>query len=386
MRGDELLHAVIEHPDDTHTRLVYADWLEDQGEVDRAILIRMQAALVDVPEHDYRWIECRSWAADHPDAHAQPPLPAGVRWSGPYRAIPERLGVLDVDAFLAHAPELFANAPIRALDVDAREAHFRLDRLVASRWLDRITEIRFTLGSFGSEQIRQLEQLTAIESLELGYEGVTAEGLHTLVGCRFAQRLETLVLPYNFFLRHGLGIEAFREAKLPRLRHLDVRKNRIDGSMVRAITENPSLGLTRLSLSENPIGDAGWRAIAESKLPLEHLDLGKTHPRVAGVRALASSPLARTLETLKIDHDKLGPQAIAALLSSPWPELEFLDISSQRFTESALFMLATTSAFPKLQRADLRPLPTRGYGDSPWTQRLAAWFESTTRMRSQHPL
>src|SRR5262245_45981693 len=37
-----LLQAVIEAPDDDVPRLIYADWLEDHGETERAEFIRMQ--------------------------------------------------------------------------------------------------------------------------------------------------------------------------------------------------------------------------------------------------------------------------------------------------------------------------------------------------------
>jgi uncharacterized protein (TIGR02996 family) len=40
-----LLQAILDQPDDDALRLVYADWLEEHGEQDRAELIRVQIAL-----------------------------------------------------------------------------------------------------------------------------------------------------------------------------------------------------------------------------------------------------------------------------------------------------------------------------------------------------
>jgi uncharacterized protein (TIGR02996 family) len=38
----EWLRTICEVPEDIHTRLVYADWLEENGEGERAELIRLQ--------------------------------------------------------------------------------------------------------------------------------------------------------------------------------------------------------------------------------------------------------------------------------------------------------------------------------------------------------
>jgi uncharacterized protein (TIGR02996 family) len=45
-----LLQAIIESPADDLPRLVYADWLEEHGEADRAELIRVQIKLAGFSE------------------------------------------------------------------------------------------------------------------------------------------------------------------------------------------------------------------------------------------------------------------------------------------------------------------------------------------------
>lgn len=42
--GDALLRDVLEHPDEDAVRLIYADWLADQGDMDRAEFVREQIA------------------------------------------------------------------------------------------------------------------------------------------------------------------------------------------------------------------------------------------------------------------------------------------------------------------------------------------------------
>src|SRR5208282_4785763 len=43
--GDALLHTIIDHPDDDMPRLVYADWLEENGQAERAEFTRLKIGL-----------------------------------------------------------------------------------------------------------------------------------------------------------------------------------------------------------------------------------------------------------------------------------------------------------------------------------------------------
>src|SRR5436190_18493696 len=48
------LSDICEHPDDDAPRLVFADWLSDHGEADRAEFIRVQIELAKLAEDDPR--------------------------------------------------------------------------------------------------------------------------------------------------------------------------------------------------------------------------------------------------------------------------------------------------------------------------------------------
>jgi uncharacterized protein (TIGR02996 family) len=50
--GDAFLGDIIEHPDDDAPRLIYADWLDDQGQPERAEFIRLQCLLASLPQDD----------------------------------------------------------------------------------------------------------------------------------------------------------------------------------------------------------------------------------------------------------------------------------------------------------------------------------------------
>ena len=46
------LRAIIEHPEDDTPRLIYADWLEENGDPDRAEFIRVQCELARLDDHE----------------------------------------------------------------------------------------------------------------------------------------------------------------------------------------------------------------------------------------------------------------------------------------------------------------------------------------------
>ena len=52
---DAFLRAIREHPDDDTPRLVYADWLDEHGDADRAEFIRAQCALARLEDGPERW-------------------------------------------------------------------------------------------------------------------------------------------------------------------------------------------------------------------------------------------------------------------------------------------------------------------------------------------
>src|SRR5262245_36424866 len=115
MNDAAFLEDIIEHPDDDAPRLVYADWLDDHDQHDRAEFIRLQCAMAREP-------------ADHPD---RPRWRGRLRalsvherdWAGPIadrsEAFRFRRGFvewaeIDAGALVKH-PALVRGTPIRAL-------------------------------------------------------------------------------------------------------------------------------------------------------------------------------------------------------------------------------------------------------------------------------
>jgi uncharacterized protein (TIGR02996 family) len=129
------LQAIREHPEDDAPRLVYADWLEEQGQAERAEFIRVQCALA------------------REDGDDQPPALAarerelwrlhGKAWSAPLRPYSNRFEfrrgfpaevLVRAKAFLAHAEAIFDAAPVSS--VRLRSARELIEGLAKCPWLE----------------------------------------------------------------------------------------------------------------------------------------------------------------------------------------------------------------------------------------------------------
>jgi uncharacterized protein (TIGR02996 family) len=110
----ELRRRIVDDPDDDELRLVYADFLEELGELERAELIRAQIELAHVDRDDSQfWAVSAAVQRYQPgcvDALRLPPRVTGGFCRG-------LLGFLltEIDAFVEHGPELAREHPIEAL-------------------------------------------------------------------------------------------------------------------------------------------------------------------------------------------------------------------------------------------------------------------------------
>jgi uncharacterized protein (TIGR02996 family) len=86
---EALVRAIIERPDDDAPRLIFADWLDENGEPERAEFIRIQCELANKATQDDRWRELVARADDHLRKHGElwtkgPATTRAVYWRGGY--------------------------------------------------------------------------------------------------------------------------------------------------------------------------------------------------------------------------------------------------------------------------------------------------------------
>jgi uncharacterized protein (TIGR02996 family) len=256
-QAEAFLQAVCDNPDDDTPRLVYADWLEEQGQADRAEFIRIQCALA--------------------------------------------------------AARVDTNRP--ALEAREQELLKRYEEEWAGPLVERVQEWRFHRGFIDEVRVEAraflagadtLFRLTPVQHLHLYWSLVLpyqrARLMRVVSECTYLARLLSLDLGSTYMGSDGVGALVVSE-HLVRLDRLDLRSNHISDRGVRRLVESPLLArLTDLDLSYNDIKPAGVRALAagldllavrEEVLRLRILNLIGNDLGMAGRRAILGSPVLK---------------------------------------------------------------------------------------------
>jgi uncharacterized protein (TIGR02996 family) len=320
MTHDEaFLEDILENPDDDTPRLVYADWLDDCGQLDRATFIRVQVERARRPDESDRTRALRRQAEELLRAHWDEwvrPLAAvvgdepGEGWlRGGYH--PESLSkfrrgfvsLLDMEArrFLRCAGELFRLAPIRHLRLrHAGEVAAQLAACPFLRWLE------------------------GLEFIDYYSEPIHATAMAHLADSPHLERLRYLWL-YN----NHLGDEGGEH--LARARWL--------------------AGVEVLELGDNGLSSRGVSAVASTAQAFRpvRLRLGGNEPGSDGLAVLGNSPIAARLSVLALDNCRLGPLAAAALAKAAGlAALRCLDLDYNPLGDEGAVLLAQAEWMPRL--------------------------------------
>ena len=378
--AEAFLQRIRAYPDDDAPRLIFADWLDEEGDP-RGRFVRVQLALASLAEDDP---ERRRWLIEERDllsAHR-------LAWEGPLRGLASgcvfRRGLIDevkVEArrLLRHGHELFTAAPVRhlhlldvsdslpavlrcpylgrlaALTVHAQHTGEPLARAVAqSEHLAGLKRLALTRNRFADDAAERLAlspHLAGLEELDLGENEIGETGARALAASPHLAKLVRLELRDNrlgpagaeavagaerLASLHYLGLSGndvgqprlhtlAGAASLLRVPALDVSANGLTPAAVQAIFARPpggdpaALRLLELDLSFNPLGDDGVRVLAQSPQAanLTSLRLAKCGIGDEGARVLANSPHLDRLESLNVENNPINEAGFRAFRDSP---------------------------------------------------------------------
>ncbi|MBM3979451.1 MAG: TIGR02996 domain-containing protein [Planctomycetes bacterium] len=320
------LEAIFARDADDRPRLVYADFLDDCGEPERAELVRVQLALARLSDDDPRRPELSDRQAELLTrnraawtAHLAG-LVVGVDFR---RGVPDSVTV-EAATFLARGAELFERLRVRRLrllDVSAVAA-----KLAASPLLAGVRELDLCnadLGGAGLAALARSPHLARLEALDLGFNGLDDDGVTALaVSSGFAD-LAALALNDNDRIS-GDGLKALAESPFfAGLTALDVSGNDINEHGLRALAASANLPRLRAFRAHgNSFGDAGLAALVGSPLFARMVKTGAAVELranaigAAGAAALASCPALAGCAALDLSTNYLGDAGLAALLRS----------------------------------------------------------------------
>jgi uncharacterized protein (TIGR02996 family) len=349
---EAFLSDVSDNPGDDAPRLIYADWLDDQGGTDnpRAEFIRLQCRRSRLPSDHPEQQTLAARESELLDRHerawrAELPHLEDITWEDFERGFIEAVFAAEAEAFLYQAPAIFAAAPIRRVQVgriDLPDAGL----LAGSPWLARLTELNLGnstgLCPEGLRALTSSPHLANLTALLLHYNPLGDEGAAQVGESLWLGRLRELYLSGTEL--GDLGVHTLASAGgLPLLTDLDLRDNRLTDAGARSLAFNRGLEqISTLWLVNNQIGEAGAEALAWTEnLPhLRHLYLNYNPIGNAGAAAFATGPHCRALVELDLRHCRIRDAGARALAASPYlDQLQLLWLSGNRLRMETLTLL-----------------------------------------------
>lgn len=372
MNQAAFLEAILAEPDEPAHRLVYADWLDDQGESDRAEFIRLQVGR----ETLVPW----SRAARASLAREQQLLNQhGAEWAGDIARIATRYRFhggfveeisIPCDRFLAEGHVLLRLAPIRRLNLRHTQALIGLlndekNQNQLAKLLAGVMSLDLTreyLDERSGLLLLNLPTVPPLRELYLWNSSLTAAGLELLAEQPVLDGLESLGLrglheEVNLLLRSprlgrlrrlhlnadsALAVWLSKHPLLRQLEELTLSHGSLSSEAVEALVGSPLVGgLERLDLSFVPFDRASLRALANENLlgRLRWLNLSMSL-RNTGIDGLVSSPLLRRLEGLDLSLNRLSHQAAKLCRHKGACRLETLDLLYNDISASVQAKLA----------------------------------------------
>ncbi len=247
---ESLYRAILAEPEDDGLRLIYADWLEENGRAERAEFIRVQMELARIGNAGPRWKVLRADEKKLWSIHRESwltGLPAHLR----KRDIRFHKGFLEE---LAGPPKIWAGC---WEELFARHPIYRI----------RVTG---AVGRAEAGELAVIPQMGKVRVLVLagGRLVEPSKNLAVLFGSPFLSGLRRLDLSGGGLTWRESALLAGSPALLG-LRGLILADNEIGPKGAEWLADIPwREGLNELSLANNPIGDAGAKALAGSA----HLD------------------------------------------------------------------------------------------------------------------
>jgi uncharacterized protein (TIGR02996 family) len=383
----DFLRAIQENPDDDAPRLIYADWLEERGDDERAEVIRLGCELARLREGDPRW----PWIEKHlPELHPgdhdclfndgtrraqlaerqrellkandrkwreRLPKLRGLHWGRFERGFISTIRVTYPLDFAANAEALFAASPIT-------EAHFeglsinRLSKLIASPHLSRLRGIRLSTAvaadAYLVGAVAGCEHLANLTKLDLNDNDIGPEGCRVLAGTPHLANLTTLHLKWCMLGTEG-AIALLQSPYLKRLRALHVGFE-LDFSLTR-IAALPELAkVAELEMTRNEMGPRQVAEFGQSPYvkKLTHLGLSNNALGVEGGGILAGAAFLEQLVSLDVDYNNLGDQGVRMLLASPrTAALQVLRLAANKIGDEGATILASAPHLAGLRLLDL---------------------------------
>ncbi len=261
---EPFLQAIRQAPGDDTPRLIYADWLEEHGQADRAEFIRLQCRIARLPDLSLEMPRLMERVEDLLRSHWE-------EWVGPLREL-------------------------------------------VGPWRDR----------YGERWLGEAYHREGLWRFQRGF--VNRISLATDCFLRHARQVRCLTPQLDCLNLWGAGQRGAELAQIPELQgvitlvFVDYYQAPVTADDAAALVKSPYLhGLSALFLARNSLGDAGVEALVQAPWLVSVTDLDLTDNGLSdrGARALVRSPYLTQLLRLHLERNNFSHEGIAALRDAP---------------------------------------------------------------------
>ena len=373
---DALRAAIVAVPDADLPRLVYADFIQENGDEDGAEFIRAQVELANTPEYEPFAVHCHAHRPDWVTGeHRRAALPhfSGLDWVpvGLFRrGFGWQVSTPFLPSLVTQLPKLRAREPVQSLALGTAPLD-QWEDVARAPWLPDIREVSFTGLEPPIAPVRVLAATPAASGLRaLNFGRGDFPGMPYVLEGIFAaplgRGLTSLSIRYSTEqsreLIEGLagGAEALTELTLTRISW--------PWNAVLVLVQTGLLGRLRvLRLTDSYVSAGCLSDLVESPLAagLAVLELSNSHLRDSAVEVLGESPHLTGLRKLNLNDNSLGHRAARSLArGQSLGGLRSLLLRMTGIDNAGVRFLTRSPFWPNLVELDLtrNPIDDRGAG------------------------
>lgn len=370
----EFVHAIRSAPDDPAPRLVFADWYEEEGDLDRAQLIRMQVERAALPwwEADALRLELKErvlLASNRTRWVEKLPAVEGAIYGSFASGFVDNIGFETLGRLVANVDALQRNTPFSKITLRWPRLDDRPE-LKAIEGLREVCMVGTVMQPEDVEWLANCPLLSTVDTLSIVGSAMNEEALRHLVKSPYLKQLRALRLPDHNFTDEGMAM--LMKAELPALRELDVSVPTQD--------ELGSGGRVEPTFDDvTAIGMGQWPVLAQ----LEALSITGHQIGAEGLKALVSSKHLAKMKKLELksmtDYDmETGdrPSDVFLVMEAANTEmrLDELDIGENELGSNEFQVIGNLPALQELKvlRLDTMHCDVSGFF-------ATSWFKSSVR-------
>jgi uncharacterized protein (TIGR02996 family) len=369
---EALLAAICAVPDEDTPRLALADWVEENGDADRAAFIRAQVELARTPAWEPFAVYCKwrkpHWMSGKPFRDSLPPVDGfHIEWPADAfrRGLGWRLNVRSLVVWDEAEVRLDGRVPVGEMYLWSAATLDDWRRFATSPLVRSLRKVHFVASP--NEALRILRETPAALGItDLFFERASGAGMPFVIDDLLRSPLGKVVRGLHFHM----GYESLNELveSLRKTRPLERASFAAMGltePIIQALFDGPALREVReLDLRDNPLDAEGlWFALERLPPGVRSLTLAGTGSASWGFAGFTVHGTLASLRRLDLSRNPLTPRMARTLARSiPLSGLQSLNLRKSRIGESGVRWLTRARFWPNLVELDLRENPISAAG------------------------